>query len=379
MKNALIIDWLDKYGGAERVIASITSVLNFNKCYTLINIMDPQDVSKTLSYHNTPIIQTSLKTLGKNFRFLFFLFPYFIKKLKVDKDTKLIVSSSFSVAKGIKKTGKNQIHICYCQARNQRYLWDRKGIYFNVFEKIVLSPILFVLRRIDIQQAKNPDYIIANSRFVQKWIKKKYKRDVFVIYPPVNTKKFVLNNNKEEYYVTVARLEPYKRVDLLVSAFNQINDRLIIVGSGSQRNRLMKRANDNIEFVEYSKPHKVYSIVSKAKAFLHAGTEDFGIAPVEAQACGTPVIAYADGGALETVINGKTGILFNDQTPEAILEAIKRFNQTKFDYSQIRKNSERFSVENFERNFKRYILNKTKEWQEKNKEDSQDILDQQPI
>ena len=376
MKNALIIDWLDKYGGAERVIASITGVLNFNKCYTLINIMDPQDVSKTLSYHNTPIIQTSLKTLGKNFRFLFFLFPHFIKKLKVDKDTKLIVSSSFSVAKGIKKTGKNQIHICYCQARNQRYLWDNKGIYFNVFARTVLSPILFVLRRLDIEQAKNPDYIIANSRFVQKWIEKKYKRDAFVIHPPVDTKKFLLNNNKEEYYVTVARLEPYKRVDLLVSAFNQINDKLIIIGSGSQRKRLMKQANNNIEFVEYSKPHKVYSIVSKAKAFLHAGTEDFGIAPVEAQACGTPVIAYADGGALETVINGKTGILFNDQTPEAILEAIKRFNQTKFDYSQIRKNSERFSVENFERNFKRHILNKTKEWQEKNKEDSQDILGQ---
>ena len=331
---------------------------------------------RCLSYNNIPIIQTSLKALGKNFRALFFLFPYFIKKLKVDKDTRLIISSSFSVAKGIKKTRKNQIHICYCQARNQRYLWDSKGIYFNVFEKTVLSPILFVLRRLDIQQAKNPDYIIANSRFVQKWIKKKYKRDSFVIYPPVDTKKFVLNNNKEEYYVTAVRLEPYKRVDLLVSAFNQINDKLIIVGSGSQRNRLMKRANDNIEFVEYSKPHKVYSIVSKAKAFLHAGTEDFGIAPVEAQACGTPVIAYADGGALETVINGKTGILFNDQTPEAILEAIKRFNQTKFDYYQIRKNSERFSVENFERNFKRHILNKRKEWQKRNKEDSQDILDQ---
>jgi len=338
--------------------------------------MPPQDVSKVLSYHNIPIIQTGLKALGKNFRLLFFLFPYFIKRLKVDKDTRLIVSSSFSVAKGIKKTGKNQIHICYYQARNQRYLWDNKGIYFNALARIVLSPILFALRRLDIQQAKNPDYIIANSKFVQKWIKKKYKRDAFVIYPPVDTKKFVLNNKKEEYYVTAGRLEPYKRVDLLVSAFNQINDKLIIIGSGSQKKRLMKRANNNIEFVEYSKPHKVYSIVSRAKAFLHAGIEDFGIAPVEAQACGTPVIAYGDGGALETVINEKTGILFNDQTPEAILAAIKRFNQTKFDYSQIRKNSERFSAENFERNFKRHILNKTKEWQEKNKEDSQDILSQ---
>jgi glycosyltransferase involved in cell wall biosynthesis len=376
MKNVLIIDWLDKYGGAERVIASITRVLNFNKCYTLISIMPPQDVSKVLSYHNIPIIQTGLKALGKNFRLLFFLFPYFIKRLKVDKDTRLIVSSSFSVAKGIKKTGKNQIHICYYQARNQRYLWDNKGIYFNALARIVLSPILFALRRLDIQQAKNPDYIIANSKFVQKWIKKKYKRDAVVIYPPVDTKKFVLNNKKEEYYVTAGRLEPYKRVDLLVSAFNQINDKLIIIGSGSQKKRLMKRANNNIEFVEYSKPHKVYSIVSRAKAFLHAGIEDFGIAPVEAQACGTPVIAYGDGGALETVINEKTGILFNDQTPKAILAAIKRFNQTKFDYSQIRKNSERFSVENFERNFKRHILNKTKEWQEKNKEDSPDILSQ---
>jgi glycosyltransferase involved in cell wall biosynthesis len=376
MKKVLIIDWLDKYGGAERVLASITTILDFNKCYTLVNLMDRQDVSKVLSYKKTPIIQTELRVLGKNFRLLFFLFPYFIKRLKVDKDTRLIVSSSFSVAKGIKKTGKNQIHICYYQARNQRYLWDNKGIYFNALAKIILFPALAMLKKLDIQQSRNPDYIIANSRFVQKWIKNKYKRDAFVIYPPVDTKKFVLNNKKEDYYVTAARLEPYKRVDLLVSAFNQINDKLIIIGSGSQKKRLIKHANNNIEFVEYSSSNKVYSIVSRAKAFLHAGTEDFGIALVEAQACGTPVIAYGDGGALETVINGKTGILFNDQTPEAILAAIKRFNQTKFDYSQIRKNSERFSVENFERNFKKYILNKTKEWQEENKEDSQDILDQ---
>jgi glycosyltransferase involved in cell wall biosynthesis len=376
MKKVLIIDWLDKYGGAERVLASITTILDFNKCYTLVNLMDRQDVSKVLSYKKIPIIQTELRVLGKNFRLLFFLFPYFIKRLKVDKDTRLIVSSSFSVAKGIKKTGKNQIHICYYQARNQRYLWDNKSIYFKAHAKIILFPVLAMLKKLDIQQSRNPDYIIANSKFVQKWIKIKYKRDAFVIHPPVDTKKFVLNNKKEDYYVTAARLEPYKRVDLLVSAFNQINDKLIIIGSGSQKKRLIKHANNNIEFVEYSSSNKVYSIVSRAKAFLHAGIEDFGIAPVEAQACGTPVIAYGDGGALETVINGKTGILFNDQTPEAILAAIKRFNQTKFDYSQIRKNSERFSVENFERNFKKYILNKTKEWQEENKEDSQDILDQ---
>ena len=374
MKNILVVDWLDKYGGAERVVSSIASVLSFDKCYMLINVMKQRDITKVFAGKDIQISETNLKYFGKNFRFFFFLFPYFLKQIKVEKDTNLIISSSFSIAKGARKTNKTQLHICYYQARNQRYLWDNEGIYFSNLIRMALSPVLFILRRIDISQSKTPDYIIANSRYIQKWIKRNYKRDSFLIHPPVDTRKFPVIKKKENYYVTAARLEPYKRIDLLVSAFNKLNEELIIIGSGSQKQKLMDKASPNIKFIDYSSSEIVHSVVGRAKAFLHAGLEDFGIALVEAQACGTPVIAYGKGGVLETVVDGSTGILFFKQTPEAILEAIKRFNQTKFDCNKLRENAERFSRHVFEQKFKSHILNKTEEWQEKNKEDSQDIL-----
>lgn len=376
MKNILVVDWLDKYGGAERVVSAITNALSFDKCHMLINVMKQSDASKVFSGKDIQIKETNLKYFGKNFRYFFFLFSYFLKEMKIEKDTNLIISSSFSVAKGVRKTSKKQLHICYYQARNQRYLWDNKGIYFSKLIRAFLSPVLAILKRIDIDQSKNPDYIIANSRYIQNWIKQNYKRDSFLIHPPVDINKFPVIKEKENYYVTAARLEPYKRIDLLVSAFNKLNDELIIIGSGSQKKKLMDKANANIKFIDYASSEIVHSTVGKAKAFLHAGLEDFGIAPVEAQACGTPVIAYGKGGVLETVIEGSTGILFFEQTPEAILKAIKRFNQTKFDSIKLRENAERFSRHIFEKKFKSYVLNKTKEWQGKNREGSLDILDQ---
>lgn len=373
MKKVLVVDWLDKYGGAERVISSITKVFDFKKCYTLINVMDKEDIYKTFSHKKTDIIQSRIKIFGRNFRMLFPFFPYFVKKLKINTAAEIIISSSFSVAKGVQKTNSKQVHFCYYQARNQRYIWDQSNIYFSPLAKLVLSPVLRVLKKQDILQSKSPDYIIANSKYIQQWIWSNYKRKSFLIYPPVDTNKFTLATQKENYFVTAARLEPYKRIDLLVKAFNNSHEKLIIIGSGSEKKKLIKTANSNIEFIEYSNSEVVHSFVSKAKAFMHAGLEDFGISLVESQACGTPVIAYGKGGALETIINGRTGILFDEQTPEAILEAIKRFNETKFDYSELRENAKRFSAENFEKNFQNYIENKTKEWQDKNKDAFQDI------
>ena len=372
MKKVLVLDWLDKYGGAERVVSSMTRLFDFNKCYTLINIMDKRDLYKTFNNKETEIIESNIKIFGRHFRMLFTLFPYFIKQLKIDKSDEIIISSSFSVAKGVEKTNKNQIHFCYYQARNQRYIWDNSNIYFSPVTKFILFPALRMLKKQDILQSKNPDYIISNSKYIQQWIHENYNRKSFVIYPPVDTNKFYLNTKKENYFVTAARLEPYKRIDLLVKAFNHSKEKLIIIGSGSQKRKLIKIANKNIKFVDYSSSAIVHSFVSKAKAFVHAGLEDFGIALVESQACGTPVIAYGSGGAAETVIDGRTGILFKEQTTEAILEAIKRFNETKFDCSELRENAEKYSVENFEKKLHTYIANKTKEWQEKNKDVFQD-------
>jgi glycosyltransferase involved in cell wall biosynthesis len=197
--------------------------------------------------------------------------------------------------------------------------------------------------------------------FVKKWIKKTYNLDSHVIYPPVDTRLFKLQKNKSNYFITTARLEPYKRVDLIVDAFNKTDEILYVVGDGSMKKTLVKKANSNIVFFDYSNAKKVNELVSKAKAFIHAGIEDFGIAPVEAQSCGTPVIGFNGGGVTETVINGKTGILFKFQTSDAILDALIRFKKTEFDYKLISIHASQFSEENFANNFKNFVDLKIKD------------------
>ena len=170
-----------------------------------------------------------------------------MSKFENDKGNKLIISSSFSVAKGFKKK-RGQIHICYYQARNQRYIWDNEKIYFSSWQRLILTPFLKLLRHIDVNHSKRPDYIIANSHFVKNWIKKTYNIDSKVIYPPVDTNLFKLVKEKKDYFITTARLEPYKIVDLLVKAFNRSKDTLYVVGDGSMKNRLKKISNSNIKF-----------------------------------------------------------------------------------------------------------------------------------
>jgi len=355
MKKILIADWLDKYGGAERVLSVLNEHYTFDRCYTLINIMSKEDLKKVFKNKQVEIIESNLKVLKSKFRYLFFLFPYFMSSFDSIDEEALIISSSFSVAKGFRKK-KNQIHICYYQARNQRYIWDTENIYFSTIIKIVLFPLLYILRKIDINQSKSPDYIIANSNFVKKWIKENYKLDSSVIYPPVDTKLFKLQENKQDYFITTARLEPYKRVDLLIKAFNKTNESLYVVGDGSIKKQLEKISNQNIKFFDFLEPEGVMDLVSKAKAFLHAGIEDFGIAPVEAQSCGTPVIAYNKGGVSETVIHEKTGILFDSQSTSAILDALNRFKEVEFDYKFISAHASQFSEQNFVKNMSKFVL-----------------------
>ena len=357
MKKILVVDWLDKYGGAERVLSVLNKCYDFDKCYTLLNIMSDFDQEKVFHDKKIEIIESGLKIFKSKFRFFFFLFPFFISRFKIENEKSLIISSSFSVAKGFRKTA-NQTHICYYQARNQRYIWDDENIYFKNWQKLILSPLLFLLKKIDISQSTKPDFIIANSFFIKNWIKKNYNLNAEVIYPPVNTKLFKLQKNKSNYYITTARLEPYKRVDLIIDAFNRIDEVLYIVGDGSMKKILQKKGKPNIKFFDFLESKKVMELVSKAKAFIHAGTEDFGIAPVEAQSCGTPVIAYNRGGLAETVIDGETGVLFNSQKSDAILKGIERFNSIKFDYSKISRHASKFSTENFEKKFKNYVSKK---------------------
>lgn len=345
MRIALVLDWLDKYGGAERVVSVLNKKYNFYHSYTLINNMLDRDLQKI--YSKKPKISTTvLQFTGRFFRAFFPFFFLLINRIKVDKNVDLIISSSHCVAKGVKKSRKEQIHFSYFQARNFKYIWEEAPIYFGRIT-FFIQPLLALLRKIDKKQANQPDYIIVNSEFVKEWVRKNYGRDSIVIHPPVDLRRFQLSNEKEDYYVAVGRLVEYKRFDVIVEAFNINNKKLIIIGDGKMRKNLERISKDNIVFTGFLESEEVNKYIAKAKGFIHAGLEDFGIAPVEAQACGTPILAFKAGGALETVIENKTGVFFTEQTPLALNIAISKFEQIEFDPIIIRENSLRFSESNF--------------------------------
>jgi glycosyltransferase involved in cell wall biosynthesis len=368
LKKALIIDWLDKYGGAERVIASMEKAFSFDKTYTLINIMKKNDLSKIYGKKKCDIIETPIQIFNKYFRFFFFLFHYSINKIIVDKDISVIISSSHAVAKGIKKSSKNQLHISYFQARNFKYIWDDYNLYFGKL-RFLAYPLVHYLRKIDRRDALSPDYIIANSFFVKSWVKKVYMRDCCVIYPPVDLEAFPLQNEKEEYYVAVGRIVAYKKFDIIIEAFNELNLKLIVIGDGDKLGELKKNSSGNISFTGFLDSDKVNIYVSHAKGFIHSGIEDFGIAPVEAQASGTPIIAFGKGGVLETVIEGKTGVFFKEQTAKSLKAAILYFETLKFNPKEIREHALQFSKERFESEIKAFVDEKYLEHQNLNKDD----------
>ncbi len=354
MKKVIVVDWLDMYGGAERVIKSLSNIYSFDRCYTLTDVMSKANKDVLFSGKNIVVEQTFLKHSGLKFRYLFPFFHAALNSIKIAKDTKLIISSSHAIAKGVKKSSENQIHICYFQARNQKYLWEDYNLYFGK-AKFLISPLKKKLRSMDVLAAQQPDFIISNSIFVQNWVKKTYNRESVVIYPPVDISQFHLINQKEDYFVAVGRMEPYKRFDIIIEAFKKTDKKLIMIGNGSQFEILKKNASENVKFTGFLSSEKVFEYISKAKGFIHAGIEDFGIAPIEAQACGTPVIAYGKGGILETIIENETGIFFKEHNSESLSEALCEFDKIKFDYSVVRKNAERFTVANFENKFQNFV------------------------
>lgn len=364
MKKILVVDWLDKYAGSERVINSLHKIFKFDECYTLVNIMCKEDLYKTFNGDIPKINHTLLNVLGRRFRYFLPLFPYFTKGIKLPQGTKLIISSSHAISKYI--TSQDALHISYFQARNLKYIWEEQNLYFTGIKRI-FKFIIPYLQKFDIEASKKPDFIISNSKFVQSWIKSRYGRDSVVIYPPVDIDSFRLETKKESYYVSVGRLEPYKRFDIIVKAFNVLKDKkLIIIGDGSQRKYLEGLSNGNIEFVGFLDKNAISNYVGRAKAFVFMAEEDFGIAPVEAQACGTPVICLGRGGAKETIVDMQTGVYFYNQNVHELIDAINRFeiNIDKFDPIVIRKNALKFSKERFEVEIKNYVDKKYDEFKE---------------
>lgn len=361
MKQALIHDWLDKYGGAERVITAISEVMRFDYYYAYVNKMADDDLKRVFANRHVDVEQSALMArFQPYFRYLMPLFPFVVnqfneqtKRNKVD----LVISSSWALSKSY-RVG-NEVHICYLQARNFKYVWEEADKYFRGPLKL-LSFIRPLLQKFDKRGGSNPNYLISNSYFVRNWVKEKYGRDSVVIYPPVEVEDFYISEIKEEYFITVGRLEPYKRFDIIVDAFAKNGKKLIVVGDGSEKKELMKRATNNIQFVGYKTKEEIKDLLSKSQGFVFAGVEDFGIAIVEALASGVPVIAFK-GGASEELISDSNGLLYDEQSSESLISCIKEFYSRRYSALEIRKSAMRFSKQRFKHEFKLFVEKVCKE------------------
>lgn len=361
MKIAIVHDWLMTAGGAEKVLEAIFSLYP-SPIYTLFkNISAFKGTSFEKAHILTSFIQ-KLPFTKQAYRNYLPLFPAAIERFNF-KDYDLILSSSHAVAKGI-KVGENQLHICYCHTP-MRYAWDLYEQYMNQLKgpkEWAAKRALSYLRNWDLENLKNVHYFIANSQYIANRIQRVYGRDATVIYPPIETAAFDFQEKKENFYLTIARLVPYKRVDLIVEAFTQMPSKhLCVIGEGPEMEKIKNLAGKNVELLGFQPDSIKNSYLSRARGFIFAAEEDFGIAPLEAQASGTPVIAYGKGGALETIVEGETGLFFSEQTVLSIKKTIEKFENMHFDPEKIRRNAERFGASKFKQEFKQFV---DKKWEE---------------
>lgn len=365
ISKALVVDWLVTYAGAERVVESIIKRFPESDLFSLIDFVDENQRGFLKGKKaTTSFIQNLPKAKQKYQKYLPFM-PLAIEQLDVSSYD-VVISSSHCVAKGV-LTGPDQLHISYVHSPI-RYAWDLQHQYLTEagldkgIKGWLAKWILHKIRIWDCRTANGVDHFIANSHFIARRIKKVYGRESTVIYPPVAVGDFEVLDKKEDFYFTASRMVPYKRMDLIVEAFSQMPDkRLIVIGDGSEFDKIKQKAGSNVELLGYQPFSVLKDHMRRAKAFVFAAEEDFGITPVEAQACGTPVIAFGKGGALETVrplgVDAPTGLFFDSQSLPSLCAAIQSFeeNQHMFSAADCRANAEKFSTQRFEREFSEFV------------------------
>ena len=284
-----------------------------------------------------------LPSLERRFRHYFMLYPFAVENFDLS-EYDLIFSSSSGYAKGVRRR-RNAIHVCYCHTP-MRWVWRyddyvaREG--FGGTVRAALPSLLWGLRKWDLRASRQPNYYIANSRLVAQRIKKIYGREAFVIPPPIDVQRFEMANEVGDYYLVLSRLMPYKRIDLAIEACKRANRRLIVIGDGPDRARLEKLADDRIEFLGRQPDSIVNYYAARCRALLFPGEEDFGMAPLEVNAAGRPVIAYRGGGAVETVVEGVTGVFFDQQNSLSLAEAIEEFEGLSWRQENLRHHAEKF-------------------------------------
>jgi len=359
MKIALVHDYLNQAGGAERVVECLHEIYPEAPIYTSIYDRNSMPEAFKKMDVRTSFMQ-HLPLVMKHFKKYLPLFPFAFESFDLS-GYDLILSSSSAWGKGIKKR-KDQLHICYCHSP-MRFVWMYKAYMereeYGPVTRLMLQPVLRWLQKWDLRTNKRVDHFIANSLTTQKRIKLFYGRDSHVINPPVDTSFFKPYNSEiGDYFLVVSRLNPYKRIDLAVEAFNETGLPLIVAGSGPDEKRLRKLAKPNITFLGKVSDQEVVKYYSSCRAFVLPGEEDFGLTPVEAQACGRPAIAYRAGGATESIIEGRTGMFFDRQDTPSLIDALKRFDHRSFDPKLIRENALRFDKEVFKQKIREFVNGK---------------------
>ncbi|WP_232510133.1 glycosyltransferase [Paenibacillus crassostreae] len=344
LKVAIVHDYLNQMGGAERVVAVFHKMFPDAPIYTTI-----VDRNKLLPELQDADIKTTwmqrIPGILKKFKMFFWLYPFAVRSMNV-KGYDLILSSSSAYAKGVRK-GRGSIHICYCHTP-MRFAWNYEAYMESVqvpnnvkkLAKCFIRP----LQTWDRNNSKHVDRLIANSTIVKERIKQCYEMNAPIIFPPVEISRFnAIEGEPEDYFLVVSRLVSYKRIDLAVEACTQLGQRLLVVGDGPDRQRLERLAGDTVTFLGRRSDEEVVRYMQHCKALIFPGIEDFGITPLEVNACGRPIIAYCVGGALDTVVDEQTGLFFEEQSVSSLMATIDQFNQYQWNSERIRQHAEKFS------------------------------------
>jgi glycosyltransferase involved in cell wall biosynthesis len=355
MRIALVHDWLTGLRGGEKVLECLVELYPEATLFTLLHI--PGTTSERID--SLPIrtaFTQKLPLVKTHYRWYLPVFPSAIESLGLE-GFDLVISSSRCVAKGVRPPA-GALHVCYCHTP-MRYVWDRFEDYFGTgtTARLVYGPIAERLRRWDVSSASRVDHFIANSSYVAERIKRYYEREVDSIIPaPVDTDFFTRSDDaREPYYLVVSALVPYKRIDLAIDAFRGRSERLIIVGSGPSDRHLRARAGANVEFRGFVPNGELRKLYQRCRAVVLPGVEDFGIVPLEAQACGSPVVALGKGGARDTVRDGETGVLFGESTPSSLSSAIDKVSSLSFNGESLRDWALGFSKEKFRARIREFI------------------------
>lgn len=360
MKIAFVHDFLLKPGGAERVLKALMDMYPDAPVYTLL--YDEKKMGHIFPKERvrTSRLQKFPRFIPGMHKFLFPMMPGAVEQFDLS-EFDVVLSSSSAYAHGV-VTNLDTKHICYYHSP-MRYAWDYTHQYLKDqnlgwFGEILASRLIHKVRQWDFLASDRVDVSLANSRTVQKRIQKYYRKESQIIHPPVDTERFHAHEKHEGYFLMVSTLTPYKRVDLAVELFNKLGKRLVIIGDGPDRARLQRMAASNIDFFGFKPDDVVKEYLENCRAFIFPGEEDFGIAPIEAMACGKPVLAFRKGGLTETMIEGETGEFFNEQTLESMEDGLTQMliNEKTYSAKDIAEHAEQYSIKAFEKAIKSVII-----------------------